>query len=145
LQRENDPAFAAAITQDVKRALVVITQDVKRALVVAAVKAKDMDALERLTSADPQLRRWAFRSLTQKRGRGRAKGDPRPSDLPDITRWCLQEAASEMEDLRNIWHKHYGMHRRSMDPQAIDIIARRWGLDRETLSNFLKNRWRRHK
>jgi len=110
--------------------------------VIQAAKAKDINALKRLCGDDPQLLKIA---LWFKRGSGRAKGDPRRSDLPDTVRDLLPDASSEVDDLRNLWKMpmHYGKRNRTMKPTAIEIIARRKNIEPKILQNYRKNRNRK--
>ena len=122
----SDPKFAASVEAGAKRRRVI-----------TAARARDTAALTRLADTE-ELRRLAF----SPHRRGREKGEPRPRDLPQLTRWCCEEALADVKRIRQIWKRHYGRQNRTIEPTAIEIAARRWGIKDETLINFKKNRHR---
>jgi hypothetical protein len=109
--------------------------------VILAVRAKDRATVERLADT-PELRQLALREALRQHRRGREKGEQRPRDLPQTTKWGCEEALEDVEHIRRIWKRHYGRRNRAMEPTAIEIAARRWGIKDETLINFKKNRHR---
>jgi hypothetical protein len=130
-----DPKFATAVEHEASTRL-------KRGRVIMAARAGDTAALARLADTE-ELRRLAFR----RHRRGREKGERRPRDLAELTRWCCEEALADMERIHQIWQRPppygYGRRNRAIDPTAISIAARRWGIeDVDTLINFKKNRHR---
>lgn len=117
---------------------------IKRREVVAAAMARDVEALVRLADTE-ELRRVAFGiAFPQPRGRGRAKGEPRPGDLPRDLKEACKFAMRDVERIQSIWMEHLGKRNRgpSAAPTAVDIAARRWGIVPDTLINYRKNRRR---
>jgi hypothetical protein len=88
VQMVNDEAY-------VKATMTVLGRRLMRRRVVIAAQDRDFNALNRLTADDPELRNLAFRLLARKRGRGRAKGERRPSDLMPVERVVLQDASAK--------------------------------------------------
>jgi hypothetical protein len=129
-----DPKFAAAVEQDASTRL-------KRSRVIRAARAKDHEAIARLADT-VELLRLALRLMSKRHQRGREKGEPRPGDLSQLTRRCCEEALADVKHIRRIWESEYGLRNRAMDPTAMDIAARRWGIKDEVLENFKKNRHR---
>jgi hypothetical protein len=113
-------------------------QVLKRGRLLVAVKAKDKKTVARLADTE-ELRLLAL----QQRGRGRAPGDRRPNDLPEVERWACQEAVDDMERIRLIWQHDFGKRNRSADPTANDIAARRYNIEPDILINYRKNRRRK--
>jgi hypothetical protein len=121
-----------------------IAQRVKRGSVILAARAEDHETLARLADTE-ELRRLAFKR--QHHRQGREKGEERPHDLPQTTKWCCEEALDDVGHIRRIWKREYGRHNRGPDspPTAMGIAARRYGLKDKTLENFKKNRHRKRR
>lgn len=117
-----------------------IAQRLKRGRVKIAARAGHYETVARLADT-VELRRLALSSLDHRRGR--EIGDQRPNDLPQTTKRCCEEALADVEHIRQIWKTTYGKRNRSASPTAMEIAARRWGIDDTLLINFKKNRNRR--
>jgi hypothetical protein len=110
----------------------------KRGGVIVAARVGDHETLARLANTE-ELLRLAFK----RHKRGREKGERRPRDLRQLTKWCCEEALADVEHIRQIWKNAYGKRNRTSEPTAIGIAARRYGIEVDTLINFKKNRHRR--
>jgi hypothetical protein len=113
-------------------------QRLKRGRVILAVEAGDHETFARLADT-PELRRLAFK----RHKRGRETGDSRPRDIPQLTKWCCEEALADVVHIRRIWKQTYGLRNRAMSPTAMEIAARRHNIDPEVLIDFKKN-WSRN-
>jgi hypothetical protein len=113
------------------------SERLKRGRVIMAARAGDYDMLARLADTE-DLRQLAFR----RRKPGRAKGEPRPRDLPQTTKWCCEEALADVDRIHQLWKNKLGKCNRSAAPTAMEIAARRCGVDVDVLDNFKKNRHR---
>jgi len=124
-----------------------------RARVVKAAKAKDMRLLWRLTAKDPEVQQLADQLLTRKRGRpkGSRKKDivdknkrVISADIVGEERDLLERAAIDVYRIYDLWQdtiwEDNRSHRyRTQSPTAVEIAARRWGVDAEELRNFKRN------
>jgi hypothetical protein len=128
----SDSKFPNVLEQEASKRL-------KRGRVIVAARAGDHEILAWLADTE-ELRRLAFK----RHQRGREKGERRPRDLSQLTKWCCEEALADVEHIRQIWKNEptYRKRNRAMDPTAIGIAARRWGIEVDTLINFKKNRRR---
>jgi hypothetical protein len=133
-QRMSDPAYVAAVEK-------YYTRRLQRGRVIIAAKQRDVHALDRLTANDPALAKLALRVLTNRRGRGRQKGEARPRDLSPSEKALLEDALRDLDRIREIcverWQRWKGT-----EPIALEIAAERADLDPEQLRNFKKNRAR---
>jgi hypothetical protein len=129
----SDEKYMAMIQND-------FAQRLKRGRLILARRAKDWKTVSRLADTE-ELRRLALRP----RKRGRAKGESRPRDLPDFLKALLEYAAMDVEYIRAIWKRDFGKRNRSAAPTAIDIAARRNGVEENQLVNFKKNQHRTRK
>ena len=68
-----------------------------------ALKEEDIDALTRLIIHEEDWIKYVLEKLM--RGPGRARGEPRPGDLPDDTRMYLRYAAVDVIRIRDIWER----------------------------------------
>lgn len=133
IQRELDPIdlkFATAVEQGLK-------QQLKRGRVIIAARAKDSEALARLADTEA-LRRLAFKPHKQ----GREKGERRPRDHRPVLKVILEDAANDVDLIRDLWARHYQRRNRTIEPTATAIAARRYGIDETALILFMKNRHR---
>jgi hypothetical protein len=129
-----DPSFAT-----VEKAF---STHLRRGRVIEAARAKDVTTVERLADA-PELQRLALREALRQHRPGREKGEPRPRDLPQLTKWCCEDALADVKHIRGIWKETYPKDYRGSTPLAMEFAARRWGIDPpEVLINFKKNRHR---
>jgi hypothetical protein len=128
----SDPKFVAATEQYASRRL-------KHGRMIVAARSGDHEALTRLADTD-ELRQLGFRLALKRHRRGREKGDRRPGDLPELLKWCLEDAADDVNRIRKIWQEDYKRRNRTMDPTAVAIAARRHGVSETALINFRKNR-----
>lgn len=110
----------------------------QRGKLVQAVEARDTTTINRLTANEPELQRLAIQLLTQKRERGRKKGDRRDTDHKPHTLEVLREAARDVTRIYDIWKRDFGKRNRSNHPTAVDIAAGRWGLDPEEIVRYRK-------
>jgi hypothetical protein len=124
-----------------------------RARVVKAAKAKDARLVLRLTAKDPELQQLADQLLTPKRGRpkGSRKKDivdknkrVISADIVGEERDLLERAACDVYRIYDLWQdtiwEDNRSHRyRTQSPTAVEIAARRWGVDAEKLMNFKRN------
>ena len=118
-----------------------LSAQLKRGRVILAVRAKDRAAVERLADT-PELSQLALREALRQHRRGREKGERRPRDLSQLTRWCCEEALADVERIRRILKETYPKDYRGSTPLAMEFAARRWGIKDDTLINFKKNRHR---
>ena len=109
-----------------------------RARVMKAAKAKDARLLTRLTANDPELQQLAYRVLSHKRGRGRPKGS-RQTDIVGEERSIFERAAIDVGRIYDLWQRKLGHRYRKERPTAVEIAARRWGLNVDELRRFRKN------
>jgi len=123
-----DETFADAVEQDFK-------QQLKRGRVLLAREAQDHEALARLADTE-ELRRLAF----QRHKQGREKGEHRPRDRRPVLKICLEDAANDVDRIRDLWQRAYNRRNRTKEPTAIAIAARRYGVKETQLVNFRKNR-----
>jgi hypothetical protein len=129
-----DPKFAAEVEHEASARL-------KRSRVIRAAREGDHDTLARLADTE-ELRRLALPLAFRRHRQGREKGEWRPRDLPQTTKWRCEEALADVKRIRQIWKQHYGRRNRTIEPTAIGIAARRWSIKDNTLINFKKNRHR---
>jgi hypothetical protein len=115
-----------------------LSTQLKRGRVIVAARAGESETLARLATT-PELLRLALKPHK----RGREKGEQRPRDLPQLAKWGCIEALADVEHIRRIWKNEFGKRNRSESPTAMEIAARRWGIDPEVLITFKKNRHRR--
>src|SRR5262249_8712174 len=125
----SDEKFISDTEQHIGRML-------KQGRVIGAAKRKDLPALLPLVKDDPELLRLADHWLSRPHNVGREPGEPRPGDHSDMIRWSLPDASRDVEQIRRIWKRRLGFVNRKEDPTAVDIAARRWGLDPQTLINY---------
>lgn len=111
-----------------------------RKRIITAAKARDGNALIRLTGDDLELAHWAIRALTRAPGRGRKTGEPRPTDYNLEKLFHLRCAAADIKRIYEIWKRQFGFRNRSSRnrPTALSIAARRWELDENELERFRK-------
>ncbi len=128
---EQDPTHSPIFHQE-------LSAQLKRGRVIVAARGSDHETLARLATT-PELLRLAFKPHR----RGREKGEHRPRDLSQLTKWGCIEALADVEHIRRIWKNEYGLRNRSESPTAMEIAARRWGINAEVLITFKKNRHRR--
>jgi hypothetical protein len=76
------------------------------------------------------------------RGRGRQKGESRPTDHKQITIMVLEDAARDVGRVRDIFKRDWNKCYRSQSPTAVEIAAVRYGRDADELRNYIKNRSR---
>jgi hypothetical protein len=129
-ERRTEHPDAAAI--QLKWTSQLMSQNQRRSLVIDAIKKKDWETFERLADT-VELRR-----LRRPRKRGRP-----PSRASALLSFGREGAAEDVERIRKIWHQHYKKQNRSDPPTAIEIAARRYGMEPDELINYLKNRHRR--
>lgn len=133
--REQDHTLSPVVHKE-------LSEQLHRGRLIQAVRSKDQAAVARLADTE-ELKRLAFRVAFEKHGRGREKGEGRPQDYSQHLKAALEEASREIGLIRKIWASEFnGKRNRSNDPTAIDIAARRWGIDPGALINFRKNRSR---
>ena len=108
-----------------------------------ALKEEDIDALTRLIIHVEDWIKYVLEKLM--RGPGRARGEPRPGDLPDHIRMYLRYAAIDVIRIRDIWEWRLGWHNRGekKPPTPFDIAARRWEVTVDQLTNYVKTPRRR--
>ena len=114
-----------------------LSAKLQRGRVILAVQAKDHAAVEQLANTE-ELRRLALREALTPHRRGREKGESRPRDYPPTLKWSLPDALADVDHIRRIWKREYGLRNRAAAPTAMDIAARRWGIDPEVLITFKK-------
>jgi hypothetical protein len=109
--------------------------------IAQAVEQRDYKELARLTAKRRDLLTLMFRLQDRKRRRGRRKGDPRPSDLPQVIKDVLPLVSTDVDRIRHIWKKTYNRTNRTEAPTALEIAARRWNIEPEidSLINYRKN------
>jgi len=108
----------------------------QRARIVKAAKAKNKKLLWRLAANDYEFQQLALWLLT--RGRGRPKGSW-PTDIVGEKRALLERAAIDVVRICDIWQDKLGHRNRKERPTAVEIAARRWGVDEDELGRFRKN------
>lgn len=116
----------------------------ERTLIYFAVADGDAATIERLTVEHPELRDFAVQLSTYKRGRGRLKNERRPDDWSRDEANAFPFAAEGVSRIRAIWKRYFGKQNRTAPPTAIDIAARRYGINEERFRNMLKNYGRRY-
>lgn len=108
--------------------------ELRRNLIKSVRKAIQAQDFQALADMAPLLRR-----LGAKRDpRGREKGERRPDDLPESVREALPHASADVGRIRDIWFHRFGKRNRGADPTAIQIAARRWGIDPSYLEGYKK-------
>ena len=112
-----DPNYVAATEKD-------ISDRLKRGRVIRAKRAGDHEALARLATTE-ELRRLAYRRL---RDAGATKANRDRVIYQDRLKSSLEEASYDVERIREIWQQHYGRRNRKAEPTAIEIAARRHGM-----------------
>ncbi|MCK1450440.1 hypothetical protein IVB36_05845 [Bradyrhizobium sp. 35] len=122
------------------------------AMGIEADEAPSFDVLIQLIGNDLQSSRFALRQLWQlvhspppkgkKNNRGRKRGESRPSDFSPLERDALSDAAQDMDRIRAIWKRRFGKMNRSerQPPTALEIAARRNGVDEDKLRSWRSNR-----
>jgi hypothetical protein len=109
-----------------------------------AKKAKDFGPLSALGKKHPRLWQLICEQLFDRaycRGRGRRKGEPRPTDRDPELLDSLQDAKDDIERLKWIWKKHYNKVNRGErnKPEAIDIVlVKHSWLKRKQLVRYLR-------
>jgi hypothetical protein len=129
-----DKDFLAAHKRDIIKYLKsgsIVHAGLKRRLVIHAMRTGDWETAAQLMDTE-QLRRAVLRPQP----RGRRKGEPRPRDVSPR----MADAAIDYGRIRALWRQHYNKYARVMAPKAIDIAARRRGVDSFQLFIYLKNR-----
>ena len=80
---------------------------------------------------------------TTPRGKGRERGEPRPGDYQEIDWLAFLCAHEDVYRIRHhVWkpfRRGNRLRNRTEWPTAVDIAAKRYGLDQEALISFRKN------
>jgi hypothetical protein len=123
--------------------------DIKRKILIA-IDRNDLRTVGILMLKYPKSRRFTAEAMTRWKppapnpGRGRKRGEPRKKDIPFFVRRELPYVLKDIANVKAIWKREFGKQNRTANnqPTAVDIVARRNGLDEESLIVWLKNKRR---
>ncbi|MBR1286635.1 hypothetical protein JQ597_31735 [Bradyrhizobium sp. AUGA SZCCT0177] len=114
----------------------------QRGLVISAARDRNVEAIDRLTANDPELKDLAVRELAHVHGRGREKGEARPRDISAIEKALLGYAIRDLDEIRWVCKKHWQGRWKGSGSIAIEIAAERSHVGVDRLIGFKKNRTR---